>query len=390
MISGGQELIEESDLKDRGLSEEEVMRGLQKMRAKDLSYDRILSSMCTPPHPIALKAHQQFQETNLGDPGLFPGSFELEQQTVRMMAELLGRPNAAGYLSTGGTESNIQAIRAARNAHDFRDGNIVVPKSAHFSFDKIGDLLCLEIRKADLDEDLKVNVGSVEELIDEKTVSLVGIAGTTEFGQVDPIDRLSELALDSGIHLHVDAAFGGFVLPFLKEDWRWDFEVEGVTSITIDPHKMGMATIPGGGLLFRHPEDLERLAAYAPYLTMARPKALTGTRSGAAAAAIWAVMNHLGKEGFTKVVDRCMDLSRQMVSGAKEIGIEPVIEPVMNVVTLRMDHPEEVRADLLECCWRVSTTRSPKALRLILMPHTTSENVDLFLADLEDVLKKYA
>ncbi len=55
-----------------------------------------------------------------------------------------------------------------------------------------------------------------------------------------------------------------------------------------------------------------------------------------------------------------------------------------------MDHPEEVRADLLECCWRVSTTRSPKALRLILMPHTTSENVDLFLADLEDVLKKYA
>jgi tyrosine decarboxylase/aspartate 1-decarboxylase len=78
-----------------------------------------------------------------------------------------------------------------------------------------------------------------------------------------------------------------------------------------------------------------------------------------------------------------------MVSGAREIGVEPVIEPVMNVVTLRMDHPEEVRSDLLECCWRVSTTRSPKALRLILMPHSTSDTVDLFLADLEDVLKKY-
>ncbi|HII06489.1 MAG TPA: tyrosine decarboxylase MfnA [Methanotrichaceae archaeon] len=377
-------------MRDLGLSEEEVMRGLQKMRSKDLSYDRILSSMCTLPHPIALKAHRKFQETNLGDPGLFPGSFELEQQVVRMMAEILGYPNAVGYLSTGGTESNIQAIRAARNAHNFRDGNIVVPKSAHFSFDKIGDLLRLEIRKADLDEDLKVDLDSVEDLIDEKTVSLVGIAGTTEFGQVDPIDRLGKLALDSGIHLHVDAAFGGFVLPFLKGDWKWDFRTEGVTSITIDPHKMGMATIPGGGLLFRHPEDLERLAAYAPYLTMARPKALTGTRSGASAAAIWAVMNFLGKEGFTKVVDRCMDLSRQMVAGVRKIGIEPVIEPVMNVVTLKMDHPEEVRADLLECCWRVSTTRSPQALRLILMPHTTSENVDLFLADLELVLKRYA
>ncbi|HPJ30939.1 MAG TPA: tyrosine decarboxylase MfnA [Methanothrix sp.] len=377
-------------MRELGLSEEEIMIALRETRRKDLSYDRIFSSMCTPPHPIALRAHQMFQETNLGDPGLFPGSAELEQEAVRMMAELLGHPGACGYLSTGGTESNIQAIRAARNAHDFRDGNIIVPRSAHFSFDKIGDLLCLEIRKADLDDDLKVDVGCVEELIDEKTVSLVGIAGTTEFGQVDPIDRLAKLALDWGIHLHVDAAFGGFVLPFLRGDWRWDFSVEGVTSITIDPHKMGMATIPGGGLLFRHPEDLERLAAYAPYLTVARPKALTGTRSGAAAAAIWAVMNHLGRKGFAEVVDRCMQLSRRMVAGAREIGVEPVIEPVMNVVTLRMDNPEEVRADLLERRWRVSTTRSPGALRLILMPHSTSENVDLFLSDLEDVLRRYA
>ena len=377
-------------MRELGLSEEEIMIALRETRRKDLSYDRIFSSMCTPPHPIALRAHQMFQETNLGDPGLFPGSAELEQEAVRMMAELLGHPGACGYLSTGGTESNIQAIRAARNAHDFRDGNIIVPRSAHFSFDKIGDLLCLEIRKADLDDDLKVDVGCVEELIDEKTVSLVGIAGTTEFGQVDPIDRLAKLALDWGIHLHVDAAFGGFVLPFLRGDWRWDFSVEGVTSITIDPHKMGMATIPGGGLLFRHPEDLERLAAYAPYLTVARPKALTGTRSGAVAAAIWAVMNHLGRKGFAEVVDRCMQLSRRMVAGAREIGVEPVIEPVMNVVTLRMDNPEEVRADLLERRWRVSTTRSPGALRLILMPHSTSENVDLFLSDLEDVLRRYA
>ncbi|MGB3944618.1 MAG: tyrosine decarboxylase MfnA [Methanothrix sp.] len=388
MSPGGDNPIEEYPLRDQGISEEEVMEGLQKMREKDLSYHRIFSSMCTPPHPIALLAHEKFQETNLGDPGLFPGSAELELQAVRMMAELLGYPDACGYLSTGGTESNIQAIRAARNAHSFRDGNIVVPKSAHFSFDKIGDLLSLEIRKADLDDDLKVDLASAESLIDDKTVSLVGIAGTTEFGQIDPIAEMGEIAVDSGVHLHVDAAFGGFVIPFLEGDWRWDFRVEGVTSITIDPHKMGMATIPGGGLLFRSPEDLERLAAYAPYLTVARPKALTGTRSGAAAAAIWAVMNHLGKAGFKEVVGRCMDLSRRMVDGARKIGIEPVIEPVTNVVTLRMDDPEGVRADLLERRWRVSTTRSPRALRLILMPHSTAESVDLFLEDLGDVVKR--
>ncbi len=65
-----------------------------------------------------------------------------------MLGDLLGCPDAAGYISTGGTESNIQAIRAARNEAGVSEANIVVPESAHFSFDKIGDLLCLEVRKA--------------------------------------------------------------------------------------------------------------------------------------------------------------------------------------------------------------------------------------------------
>lgn len=375
-------------MRKEGLPEDEVLRSLSEMRNLDLDYDRIFSSMCTRPHPIALKAHELFQETNLGDPGLFPGSAKLETMAVQMMADLLGCSDAVGYLSTGGTESNIQAIRAARNTCGIEGGNIVVPKSAHFSFDKIADLLRLEVRKADLDEDLKVDLGSVEKLIDENTVSIVGIAGTTEFGQVDPIDSLGKLAQDHGLHLHVDAAFGGFVLPFLKGDWKWDFRVEGVTSITIDPHKMGMSTIPGGGLLFRYSSDMDGLEAYAPYLTVARQKALTGTRSGASAAAIWAVMTHLGQVGYSKEVARCMELSRRMVAGARDFGIEPVIEPVMNVVTLRVDSPEDVRDALIKRRWRVSTARDPKAIRLILMPHATIENVDLFLEDLKDVLKR--
>ena len=109
--------------------------------------------MCTLPHPIAVKAHDMFLETNLGDPGLFPGVAELEERVVQMLGELLGCADASGYVSTGGTESNIQAIRAARNEAGKKDGNIVVPASAHFSFDKIGDLLSLEVRKAELDSE---------------------------------------------------------------------------------------------------------------------------------------------------------------------------------------------------------------------------------------------
>ena len=380
--------MREDSLPEDSIPEEEVLRILDEMKGRDLHYDRFFSTMCTRPHSIAVKAHNLFLETNLGDPGLFPGVAELEARTIRIMGELLGCPDAVGYISTGGTESNIQAIRAARSASRVRAGNIVVPASAHFSFDKIGDLLNLEVRKADLDENLKVDVSSVERLVDDRTVAMVGIAGTTEFGQVDPIDKLAQIAKDRRIHLHVDAAFGGFVLPFLGQDYLWDFRIDGVSSITIDPHKMGMSTIPAGGLLFRTTKDINALELDTHYLTVARQASLTGTRSGASAAATYAVMIHLGRSGFRNVVGYCMDLTRHLVAGSRKIGVNPVIKPVMNVVALTVKSPAEVRSELIKLGWHVSMTREPnRALRLILMPHITHENIDLFLEDLEATLK---
>jgi tyrosine decarboxylase/aspartate 1-decarboxylase len=377
-------------MREKALPADEVMAILERTRERDYSYDRFLSTMCTRPHPIAIKAHDMFLETNLGDPGLFPGVAGLEEEVVRMLGELLGCPLAQGYISTGGTESNIQAIRAAKNESGERKGNIVVPASAHFSFDKIGDLLSLEVRKAQLDSQLRVDLSSVESLIDEQTVALVGIAGTTEFGQVDPIEELSDLALEWDVHLHVDAAFGGFVLPFLDRSFAWDFSLPGVKSITIDPHKMGLATIPAGGLLFRSQECMNALETETHYLTKARQASLTGTRSGAAAAATYAVMMHLGREGFREMVGYCMDLTDHMVEGAKEIGVEPLIEPVMNVVALKVPEPSKVRERLMDRDWHVSITREPnRALRLILMGHMSHENIDLFLKDLKEVLSEF-
>jgi tyrosine decarboxylase/aspartate 1-decarboxylase len=99
----------------------------------------------------------------------------------------------------------------------------------------------------------------------------------------------------------------------------------------------------------------------------------------------------LGIEGFTEAINYCMDLTRYLVAGARRIGVEPVIEPVMNVVALKVPAPAKVREDLMERNWHVSMTREPgRALRLILMRHMTRENIDLFLNDLEDILCSYS
>ncbi|HWQ19959.1 MAG TPA: tyrosine decarboxylase MfnA, partial [Methanotrichaceae archaeon] len=87
-------------MREESRSEEEVLLMLEEMRSRDYSYDRFFSTMCTQPHPIAVRAHNLFLETNLGDPGLFPGVAELEHRAIGMMSKLLGCPKAVGYIST--------------------------------------------------------------------------------------------------------------------------------------------------------------------------------------------------------------------------------------------------------------------------------------------------
>jgi len=378
-------------MEERGMSREEIESLLQEKKLKDLSYKKVLSSMCTYPHEIAAYAHNKFLESNLGDSGLFRGTKEIEDEVIRMIGALLGNENAFGYISTGGTESNIQAIRAIRNRkrrEEQKEMNIIVPETAHFSFDKIADILSIEVKKAALDEDLRVDVNSVEELMDDKTICVVGIAGTTEFGQIDPIKELAGMAKEKDIFLHVDAAFGGFVIPFLEEKYDFDFLLDGVSAISIDPHKMGMSTIPAGCILFSEELYLEELAVPTPYLTTKEQCSLIGTRSGASAAATFAVLKYLGRDGLREIVSECMRLTRMLVRGAKGIGISPVIEPIMNVVTLSFPAAavERVANALEGRGWRVSITRVPKALRLVIMPHVNEETVKMFLEDLAELV----
>ncbi len=367
----------------------DIMDELMSYRAKDIPYSRVLSSMCTVPHPVALEAHKLFIETNLGDPGIFRGTMELERKLMAMLGELLHCKKAAGYICSGGTEANIQGIRAARNIQrSKRKGkpNIVIPKTAHFSFEKIGDILGVEIRRAGVDEDYRVDLGEVEKLIDDSTVALVGIAGTTELGQIDPIIELSELAEERGIELHVDAAFGGLVIPFMEKPYPFDFQNSGVSSITIDPHKMGMATIPAGGIIYRNESYLRALEVETPYLTSKTQFTLTGTRPGTGVASAYAVLRHLGFDGMKEVVKKCLDNTKAIVEEMRSLGFEPVIEPVMNVVAFPTERAVRIKEELYRRNWVISTIREPKAIRFVIMPHVTEEVIKEFVSDFRKVI----
>jgi len=170
---------------NKGCSEEELFSFFSQKKREDLDHNYILSSMCTIPHPVAVRAHCMFMETNLGDPGLFPGTASLEKLLIERLGTLFQCETAGGYATSGGTESNIQALRLAKVLKkDIVYPNIVVPESAHFSFKKACDLLCLEMRTVSLGTDFRMDAQKAAEQIDRNTVCLVGIAGTTEYGMV--------------------------------------------------------------------------------------------------------------------------------------------------------------------------------------------------------------
>lgn len=366
---------------------------LRKYKEKDLTHrsGRILGSMCTCPHPVGIKAYSMFLESNLGDPGLFPGTKAMEDEVITILGGLLGKSDVHGHIITGGTEANLMAMRAARNTKGLKDPEIIVPRSAHFSFKKAADLLCLDLKMAELDGSYRMDLSSVEELISENTVAIVGVAGTTELGKIDPIQELSKLCVEKDIYLHVDAAFGGYSIPFLKEAGynlpRFDFSLPGVSSITIDPHKMGLAPIPTGGILFRDRKYLEAMAIETPYLTEDLQSTIVGTRTGAATAATWALLKHLGREGYREVATSCMEITYKLAEGVKNAGFDLVTEPELNIVPFTSSEipVDEIARRLEHRGWAVSLASYPRAIRIIVMPHLKEEHINAFLDDLRAI-----
>lgn len=372
-------------MRERGAPLDDVRARFAAARARDTPFasGRILGSMCTAPHPVAVEAYSTFIETNLGDPHLAPGARSLEEAALASLGDLLrAPPSARGAFVTGGSEANFTAVLLALRKRGGRE--VVMPESAHFSLDKTCTYLGLRQVVARTTPDGRADVDDVQERITRDTACVVAVAGTTELGVVDPVPEIAKVCRDAGVPLHVDAALGGFVIPFAKRLGRalpdFDLGVDGVATLAIDPHKMGMSVIPSGVLFARDAAMWDAISLPSPYVSVERQPTLQGTRPGAAAAATWAVVEHLGVEGYTAVVKRCLDVTARLAKGLEAAGFPPVREPELNIVAFRVPDAPAVRKALRERGFLLSLAPLSGGLKVVVMPHVTREAVDAFLA----------
>jgi tyrosine decarboxylase/aspartate 1-decarboxylase len=357
---------------------------MQRVERNPQDFGRVLSSMCTRPHPAARDAAERFLATNPGDPGTYETVASLERRAVDLLGGVVGLPDVAGYVASGGTEANIQAVRIARNRFetDTRTPNVVVPQHAHFSFWKAADVLGVELRTAPL-SDYTANLEAVKEQIDEDTVAVVGVAGSTEYGRVDDIPALADLADDVRALCHVDAAWGGFVLPFTSFDWN--FASADIDTMTIDPHKLGQAAVPAGGLLARGPELLDELAIDTPYLESTSQVTLTGTRSGAGVASAVAAMEALWPDGYREQYYESQADAEWLTAKLRARGFD-VVPPVLPIVAA--DMPDRLMDTLRDRGWRLSRTGRDEA-RVVLMPHVDRAMLREFVDDIDEVFAEF-
>ena len=388
-------------MQEEGLEKREILNLLEKKLEKDFSYDSgfILGSMCTEPLEIAKEIYIKYISKNLGDPGLFLGTAALEEELIFEIGALFGNRNIIGTFTTGGSEANLIAMRIARNLRsDIKNPEVVVPASAHISFDKAADLLNLKLRKVKLMDNFQVDLNHFESLINKNTCAVVGVAGTTSLGLIDPIEEIGNLVEGKNIFFHIDAAFGGFVLPFLKRlGYKiplWDFSVKSVDSITADPHKMGLGIIPSGGYFIKDALILQKTGFEIPYLAGGPFKHfhIVGTRPGGPIIAFWVILKYLGINGFNEIIRKCMENTEYLAQRISEInGIKLAVDPIMNVIGITTENGDsicEIEEALRNNNWMLGKFLDLNLIRVVIMPHVKREHLSNFVCDLEKIVKK--
>lgn len=334
----------------------------------------------------------------------FEGTHQIEKELIDICAKEIfkgGDEEFDGYVASGGTEANIQAIWILKRYYEVEfnakpsEIGVIYSEDAHYSMPKASKLLSLSSFVTKVDKETrKVKKDSVEECIE--TARTAGIKhfivvmnmSTTMFGSVDDIDeitaRLDQLEVDYKVH--VDAAFGGYLYPFAADNSALTFQNPKINSFTLDGHKM-LQSPYGTGIYLSRKGFMEYALTEEANYVKGKDYTLVGSRSGANAIAIWMIMRTYGSEGWKDKIQKLLTKTDRLCSDLDDRGVSYFRNPLMNIVTIKA---EFVTSDLAHKYMLVPDVHGNgvKWWKIVMMEHVKQGVVDSFLSDLDNELKK--
>ena len=392
----------------QGRSGEEILAAMREARGGDAAWEdgKVWCLVYHAGEEISgflKEAYTTYFSENALNPSAFPSLKQMEYETIAMTAHLLGGDaEVQGSMTSGGTESILMAMKAARQWGKANKRlvcgpyEVVLPTTAHPAFEKAAYYFGLKLVRVPVDEDFRADVRAMRRAITRRTVMLVGSAPQYPQGVVDPIDQIGALAQRKGILCHVDACVGGMMLPFVRELGYdvppFDFRVPGVTSMSVDLHKYGYAA-KGASVVLHRNAALRRNQYFVytdwPGGIYASPS-MTGTRPGGAIAAAWAIMHRLGHEGYLEIAREVMDVSVKLRDGVNAIpGVKIMGDPTMSVMAIGADGDldiYEVGDFMSERGWHLDRQQHPECLHMTInRGHLVS--ADTFLSDLAEAAR---
>ncbi|MFM8249056.1 MAG: pyridoxal phosphate-dependent decarboxylase family protein [Acidimicrobiaceae bacterium] len=313
-----------------GWSATDVFDSLEAMRSRDVRWrDGRAFSLAYNAGPDALavaeEAYRRFSGENALSTDAFPSLKQIQAEVVAMAGVWLGAtPSSAGFMTSGGTESILMAVKAARDRllaeRQIRQPNMVLPTSAHAAFAKAGAYFGVEVRRVAVGPDWRADVAAMRNCVDENTVLIVGSAPQYPQGVVDDIVSIAKIASDAQINCHVDACMGGVTLAYLERLGEkiapWNLQVPGVSSISVDLHKFGYTSKGASVIMYAS----KHLRSYQGFVTadwlggMYGSSGVLGTKSGGSMASAWAVMHFLGDDGYLRLTRQAREATLQLAS----------------------------------------------------------------------------
>ncbi len=339
-----------------GRSEEEVTVQLERFRAGDVAWREgrtfaYVFDAGAEVEAVQKRAFAAYMSENGLDPTAFPSLLAMENAVVGMArAHLGGDEEAVGSFTSGGTESLILAVKAARDmARATRPGltdpQMVIPVTAHAAFHKAGHYLGVEVITSPVDPvTMRADVEAMRAAIGPRTVLVAASASGYAHGVVDPVEAIAALARQHDLPCHVDGCIGGFLLPYLRRLGEpvpaFGFEVPGVTSISMDLHKYAYCAKGASVVLYRNAKlRRHQIYACADWTGYALVNAtVQSTKSGGPIAAAWAVMQHLGDDGYLRIAERLLGAKRGLEAAiAATPGVRLIGQPEMPLLAFTSD-----------------------------------------------------